>query len=280
MLLGVHASIAGGLHNAPEEARTAYDAEAVQIFTKNQRQWSAPPLTEEDVTSFHEAVEAHGYHLDTVFAHGSYLINLANPDDEKQAKSIDALVDELERASQLGILGVCFHPGSHLGKGEEFGIERINEAIGEVLDRAPADTLLMLENTAGTGNNLGYDPEHLATWLDAHPTDRLAVTLDTCHTFAAGHELRPGGYEETMEAFEAVMDLSRVRAWHLNDSVHPLGSKKDRHAEIGEGELGLEAFERLVNDERFHGTPASLETSPDTYASDLDKLRKVRSAEP
>ncbi|MDX1611521.1 MAG: deoxyribonuclease IV [Candidatus Thermoplasmatota archaeon] len=276
MKLGVHASIAGGLHNAPEEAREEYDAQCLQIFTKNQRQWAAPELTEEDVASFQEALSSHGYTGADVFAHASYLINLANPKEEKRAQSVDALVVELERASRLGILGVCFHPGSHLVKGETFGLERITESLGMVLDRAPSDTLLMIEGTAGTGNNLGFEHEHLGIWMDAFPADRLGITLDTCHLFAAGHDLRPGAYEKTMEAMDQAFGLDRVHAWHLNDSEHPLGSKKDRHAAIGQGEIGVGAFACLVNDARWADTISSLETSPDSYARDLEVLQGLR----
>lgn len=280
MKLGVHASIAGGLHNAPEEARETYDAEAFQIFTKNQRRWAAPELTEEDVEAFQEAVEAFGYARDEVFAHGSYLINIASPDDDQFDKSVDALVVELERASRLGLLGVCFHPGSHKGEGESFGIERVTQGIGQVLDRAPPDTLLMIEGMPGAGNQVGHDPDHIGAWTDAFPADRLAVTLDTCHLFAAGLDLRPQAYEATMDRLDGAFGLDRVASWHLNDARYGFGDHKDGHAAIDEGNLGLEGFEPLLADDRWEGIPASLETSPDTYETDLKRLLDIRTIAP
>lgn len=279
MKLGVHASKAGGVSNAPRRAREDYDAECLQIFTKSQRRWSASPIEDGEVEAYHAELEAHGYAPEDVFVHGAYLINLASPDDEQVDKSVDALVDEVERASKIDALGVCFHPGSHKGEGEAFGVERVTEGIGRVLDRAPDDVLLMIEGMPGAGNQVGHDPEHLGTWLDAFPADRLALTLDTCHLFAAGFDLRPDGYEETMETLEASFDLDRVVTWHLNDARYGFDERKDGHAAIGEGELGIEGFEPLVNDARWQGIPASLETSPDTYVADLKRLRDVRRIE-
>lgn len=280
MKLGVHASKAGGLQNAPERAREAYGAECFQVFTKSQRRWSASPIEEDEVEAYKEALDEQGYDEDEVFVHGAYLINLASPDDEQVEKSKDALVDELERASKIDALGVCFHPGSHKGEGEAFGVERVREEIGEVLDRAPDDVLLMIEGMPGAGNQVGHKPEHLGAWLEAFPADRLALTLDTCHMFVAGLDLRADAYEATMETLASHVDLDRVVAWHLNDARNPFGSNKDGHAPIGEGELGLEGFEPLLNDERWQGIPASLETTPDTYATDLKRLRDLRAIEP
>lgn len=280
MKLGVHASKRGGVSNAPRRAREDYDAECLQIFTKSQRRWSASPIEDDEVEAYHAALDEHGYAPDEVFVHGAYLINLASPDDEQVDKSVDALVDELERASRIDALGVCFHPGSHKGEGEAFGVERVTEGIGRVLDRAPDDVLLMVEGMPGAGNQVGHKPEHLGTWLETFPADRVALTLDTCHLFAAGFDLRPDAYEGTIETLEASIDLDRVATWHLNDARHPFGSNKDGHAPIGEGELGIEGFERLVNDERWQGVPASLETSPDTYTTDLKRLLDLREIEP
>ncbi len=276
MKLGVHASRAGGLKNAPQRARENYDAETFQLFTKSQRRWKAKPIQDNEVNAYHEAMEEHGYDENDAFVHGAYLINIASPDDEQVDKSIEALIDELERASKINALGVCFHPGSHKKSGEEDGIHRVTEGIQRVLDQAPDDVLLMIENTPGAGTQVGYTFKHLATWLDAFPPDRVALTLDTCHLFVAGHDLRPPAYEETMERLETHLDPARVKAWHLNDARYPFESNKDGHAPIGEGHLGLDAFEPLLNDDRWQGLPSSLETSPDVYETDLKRLREIR----
>lgn len=280
MKLGVHASRAGGLENAPERAREAYDAESFQLFTKSQRRWNAKPIQDAEVTAYRKALDEHGYDAKDAFVHGAYLINLASPDDEQVDKSVDALVDELERASKIDALGVCFHPGSHKGSGEDDGIQAVTEGIQRVLDQAPSDVLLLIENTPGAGNQVGQAFEHLATWLDAFPRDRVALTLDTCHLFVAGYDLRSPAYEDTMERLEAHIDPDRVATWHLNDARYPFGSNKDGHAPIGEGHLGIEGFQPLLRDARWRGLPSSLETSPDVYKTDLKRLREVRTVEP
>lgn len=279
MKLGVHASKAGGLQNAPPRADD-FGAECLQVFTKSQRRWSASPIEADEVTAYKQALDEHGYDEDDVFVHGAYLINLASEDDDQVDQSVDALVDELERASKIDALGVCFHPGSHKGAGEDYGVERVTEAIGRVLDRAPEDVLLLVEGMPGAGTQMGADPAHLGAWMDAFPEDRVGLTLDTCHLFAAGYDLRPDAYEDTMETLASHFDLDRVATWHLNDARNPLGSNKDGHAPVDEGELGLEGFEPLLADERWAGVPASLETTPDTYETDLKRLREVQTVEP
>jgi len=279
MKLGVHASISGGVENAPGRAAD-YGAECLQVFTKNQRRWEpSSPITDEDVEAFEAALDEHGYEASDTFAHASYLINIASEDDEQFEKSVDAIVTELERASKLGLLGVCFHPGSHKGAGEEFGVGRVEQGIGEALDRAPDDTLLMVEGMPGAGTQMGADPEHLGAWTDAFPADRVALTLDTCHMFVAGLDLRPDAYADTMDRLEACFDLDRVASWHLNDARNPFESNKDGHAPVGEGELGLAGFEELLTDERWSGVPASLETTPDVYETDLKRLREIRTVD-
>jgi deoxyribonuclease-4 len=279
MKLGVHASIRGGVQNAPERARD-FGAECLQIFTKNQRRWEpSGPITDEEAEAFREQIDEHGYELADTFAHGSYLINVASDDDEQFDKSVDALVTELERASKLDLLGVCFHPGSHKGAGEEFALDRVVDGIEAALERSPDDTLLLVEGMPGAGTQVGDDLEHLAHWMDALPADRVGLTLDTCHLFVAGYDLRPEAYEATMQDLASTIDLDRVESWHLNDARHPYESAKDGHAAIGDGELGLAAFEALLSDERWAGLPASLETSPDTYETDLKRLRDVRSVD-
>ncbi len=277
MKLGVHASKAGGMQNAPRRAREEYDAECFQVFTKSQRRWSGSPLGGGEVKAYQEALDEHGYEASDVFVHGAYLINMASPEDEQVDKSVDALVDELERASKIDALGVCFHPGSHKGQGEAFGVERTTEGIQRVLDRAPSDVLLMVENMPGAGNQVGHKLEHLEAWMDAFPADRVALTLDTCHLFVSGFDLRGDAYEDTMEKLEAHVDTDRVAAWHLNDARYAFGSNKDGHAPIGEGNLGTEGFEPLLADERWQGLPSSLETTPETYNADLKRLRDARS---
>jgi deoxyribonuclease-4 len=259
-LLGAHMSIAGGYYKAVDAA-AALGMDCVQIFTKNNNQWRARPLTDDDVARFRKALEETGIALPS--AHTSYLINLASPDDPLWEKSLEAFVVELERAEALGLVGLVLHPGSFVASSEEQGLERIVGA----LDRAHARTegfrvKTWLETTAGQGTNLGHRFEQLACILDAAETgERLGVCLDTCHVFAAGYRLRSKReYAATMDEFDRVIGLERLEAFHLNDSKKPLGSRVDRHEHIGQGELGLEPFRQLLNDKRFTGLPMYMET--------------------
>lgn len=281
-LFGSHLSIAGGYYKAVEAA-AELGLDAVQIFTKNNNQWAAKPLSDEDVRLFREAIERTG--IRQPVAHDSYLINLASPDDVLWQKSIDAFVIELRRAETLGLMGVVMHPGSYVSSDEQSGLERIVKAL-DLAHRATAKfkVLTLLETTAGQGTNLGAKFEHLA-WIIEHikHPDRVGVCVDSCHIFAAGYPLGTDDeYAATMKQFDELVGLDRIRCFHLNDSKKPLGSRVDRHEHIGEGCLGLEPFRHLVNDRRFANLPMYLETEKcerDGRPMDAINLETLRSLE-
>ena len=275
--LGAHESIAGGLHRAFDRAQSA-GCDAVQIFVKSNRAWAVKPLTEEDVARFRARAKETG--IRPVVGHASYLLNLATPDDALWARSRDTLVVELERCETLGVPYLVLHPGSHVGAGEETGLARVAQALGEVHAATPGfHAQILLETTAGQGTNLGYRFEHLA-WLMKHAPEgeRLGVCLDTCHSFAAGYELRTeAGYAATMETFDRIVGLERLKALHLNDCQGDLGSRRDRHEHIGQGCIGLEGFRHLVNDPRLAGLPGLLETpKSDDLHEDRENLAALR----
>lgn len=280
MYLGAHESIDGGVfmafHRAIEDG-----CEVLQIFTKNATQWSARPLHSEEVAEFKKRWLESGFPF--VSVHDSYLINLAHPDDVKWRRSVEAFRMEMQRASLLGCQHLIFHPGAHLGSGERRGLVRIAQAIDMLLGESDRYPMLLLETTAGQGSNLGYTFEHIATIIDlVGRREMLAVCYDTCHTFAAGYDIRDEHtYGETFDRFDSDIGLDRLHAFHLNDSKHPLGSRKDRHEQIGDGHLGIRAFELLVNDERFRNLPGYLETPPlpigaSSYRRNLEILRSLR----
>jgi len=278
MRLGAHESISGGLHKAFDRAESA-GCDAVQIFVKSNRSWAVKPLLEEDISQFKAKARETGIH--PVVGHASYLLNLASPKEPLWIKSRDTLITELERCEALDVGWLVFHPGSHVGSGEEAGLARVAQALGEVhAATAGFRARILLETTAGQGTNLGYCFEHLA-WLMEHAPEgeRLGVCLDTCHVFAAGYELRtPEGYAETMEAFDQVIGLEQLEAIHLNDSKGDLGSRKDRHDHIGKGCIGLEGFRNLLNDPRLAGLPGLLETPKgDDLQEDRENLAVLRS---
>lgn len=260
MFIGSHMSISGGLHKAFDHIQ-AVDGSALQVFTRNQRQWKIPPLTEAIIKSFTDAWKAWGDY--PVAAHDSYLINLASPKPEGEAKSLKAFTEELRRCEVLGIPWLVTHPGSHLGKGVEAGIERYARNLDHALEASETENVtVLLETTAGQGTNLGATFQELGDIMarSAH-ADRLGVCYDTCHTFAAGYDIRtPEAYAATMDEFDRFVGTGKIRFFHLNDSKTPLGSHKDRHDHIGKGALGTEAFANLLNDERFAAVGMSLET--------------------
>lgn len=262
--LGAHMSIAGGVSRALDNA-TAEGSNAVQLFTKNNRQWSGPPIDEEDVERWNEIFP----NCEVVYAvsHASYLINLASPKDPLWEKSIEAHKDELRRAQAYGIEHVVLHPGAHTGSGEEAGIERIAAALNRIHEELPEcdSTLTLLELTAGQGTTLGYSFSQLQAIIERVDADeRVGVCIDTCHALGAGYDLcTPEGYESMMDEIEATVGLERVGCWHFNDSKFPLGSRKDRHTHIGEGEIGIEGFRFILNDERWSHVPMLLETPKD-----------------
>ncbi|MHC5537288.1 deoxyribonuclease IV [Singulisphaera rosea] len=278
--LGAHMSIAGGHERAVRAAR-AIGFETVQIFTKNNNQWNAPPLTDSHISAFRSALVETG--VGTPVAHNSYLINLASPDDSLWNKSIDAMTVELERCEALGIEDLVIHPGAHTGSGDEAGITRIVSAIDEIHRRLCGLTVKIdLETTAGQGSCLGHRFEHLGAIVDrVEFPDRLGVCVDTCHIFAAGYSLGTAEeYDGTIEELDRAVGVGRVRVWHLNDSRRERGSRVDRHAGIGQGHLGLEPFRHLINDARFFAIPMILETPKGTdehgEAFDARNLRVLR----
>ncbi|MCP4404576.1 MAG: deoxyribonuclease IV [bacterium] len=278
MLLGAHISIAGGLHKAFSRGENV-GCTAIQIFSKNANRWQAKALQEKDIQAFKTAWESSS--IKSVIVHDSYLINLGTPKDELWQKSQNALLDELERCEQLGIPHLVMHPGSHVGSGEEEGLERVVQAFDRIHQQSEGYAVkILVETTAGQGTNLGNRFEHLARFFECvQQPERLGVCLDSCHVFAAGYELRTeAGYTETFEAFDKLIGLDRLKAIHMNDSLKPLGCRVDRHQGIGEGEIGLEGFRFLMNDPRLRGIPMILETpkGDDPVAADRENLNILR----
>jgi len=278
VLLGAHVSTSGGMPTAIREG-VELGCEAIQVFTRNQRQWVAKPLDPDDIATFRKEGKKAGL-VSNAVSHASYLINLCATDPEILAKSRTAFVDEIRRCGQLGIPYLCVHPGSHLDAGEEAGLVAVAESVRWALAETEGlKVALLLENTAGQGTNLGHRLEHLAALREAVGGRRVGFCIDTCHLLAAGYDLRTGSaYAATMDEVVARLGLSRIKAFHLNDSKFPLGSRRDRHEHIGAGEIGEEGFRALVRDERFAKLPGLLETpdGPDAYSMNLDRLRKLR----
>lgn len=259
-VFGAHLSVAGGLHNAVAEA-VELGCGTVQIFSKNSNQWAAKPLVEEDVKRFRSAVRDARLQFPT--AHDSYLINLAAPNDELYRKSIAAFTVELERAEELELTYLVTHPGAHTGSGEGAGLARVVAALDEAHSRCAGFRVkVLLETTAGQGTTLGHRFEHLAALLNGvNAPERLGICLDTCHVFAAGYPIHTEvGYAETFQQFDELIGLSKLELFHINDSVKGLGCRVDRHAGLGLGQIGLEAFKHLTTDPRFQKRPMILET--------------------
>jgi deoxyribonuclease-4 len=275
VLLGAHTSTAGGVGRAIERA-SACGFTAAQIFVKNNKQWFAPPLPEEEARAFRAARKRSGIFF---FAHNSYLVNLASPDAPMFATSVKAMIGELERAEALGIPFMVMHPGSHGGAGEEAGLTRIVQGLDEITAVTPGyKCRLALEITAGQGNALGYRLEHLGSLLErVKSVRRFGVCLDTAHLYAAGYDVRTrSGYDATMARIKKIVGLRNVLALHLNDSKVPLGKRVDRHALLGEGEVGIDCFRWIVQDNSWRGVPMVLETpkSEDMH-EDVDSLGKL-----
>jgi deoxyribonuclease IV len=259
-ILGAHESIAGGYHKAVDLA-AEIGCDCVQVFTKNNNQWNAKPLTEEDAKLFQNALKQKK--VSHPVAHNSYLINMAAPDEELWRKSIEAMAVELLRAEFLGIPGVVAHPGSFTTSSEEAGIKRIIKALDEVHEKVgKLKVLTLLENTAGQGSALGHRFEHLAAIIDGVKSpERLGVCIDTCHTFAAGYPISTeADYKATVKELDKTIGIKLVKAIHLNDSKKDFGSRVDRHENIGKGKIGREGFRLLMNDRRFAKVPMYLET--------------------
>ncbi len=264
--VGAHVSIAGGVENAPVNAREI-GATAFGMFTKNQRRWSAAPYKKKNTEGFSENCKKHNYGKGQILPHDTYLINLSNPDRLKLEKSRKAFIDELKRCEQLGIDRLNFHPGSHLGKMSEEDALKLN---AESLDIALSETssvIAVVENTAGQGTNLGYRFEHIAKLIELVSDEnraRMGFCFDTCHAFAAGYDLSSTkACEKTFKELDSVVGISFLKGMHLNDALKPVGSKLDRHAPLGKGEIGMSAFSYIMKDSRFDNIPLILET-PDS----------------
>lgn len=271
--IGAHVSIAGGVENAPLNAHKL-GATAFALFTKNQRQWQAVPFTQFNIDEFKARCEAYGYSPNQILPHDSYLINLGNPDREALMKSRAAFLDEMVRCQQLGLNRLNFHPGSTLKKiSEEQCLALIAESINISLDQTQG-VCAVIENTAGQGSNLGFSFEHIAYIIDkVEDKERVGVCLDTCHTFAAGYDIKTeSGFKETFEHFDNCIGFKYLKGMHLNDSKKGVGSRVDRHESLGKGELGLSPFKMILSDERFDNIPLILETPDESIWEQEIKL--------
>ena len=275
--LGAHESVAAGLHLAFARIESV-GGEALQIFTRNQRQWHPTDLSAEEVILFREAHEKSGGI--PVASHASYLVNLATGKDDLLEKSVRGLVLELNRCAQLGVPYVVLHPGSHGGAGVAAGLERFTRGMDRVIEQSDGVVQLLVETTAGQGTGLGSKFEELAYILENSKfPELLGVCVDTCHIFAAGYELRTAeGYQATIAALQSAVGIDKIRFFHLNDSKKELGSRVDRHEHIGKGAIGLDGFKNLLNDSRFAGLPMTLETPKgDSLEEDRENLGVLRS---
>ena len=276
--IGAHVSASGGVFNAPVNAHNI-GATAFALFTKNQKQWVAKPLTDEEIGLFKENCAKYGYTAAQILPHDSYLINLGSPREEGLQKSRAAFIDEMRRCEQLGLDRLNFHPGSHLKEiSPDECLATIAHSINLALDKTQGVTAV-IENTAGQGSNLGYTFEQIAQIIEqVEDKSRVGVCIDTCHSFAAGYDLSTElGFTQVFEHFENVIGFKYLRGMHLNDAMKPLASKVDRHSTLGNGVLGMVPFQMIMKDSRFDGIPLILETpDPDIWAQELDMLRSFQ----
>jgi len=259
--VGAHVSSAGGVENSPVNAGNI-KATAFALFTKNQKQWNAKPLTTENIDNFKTNCELNGIQPDYILPHDSYLINLGNPEKEGLQRSRDAFIEEVERCSQLGLKYLNFHPGNHKNMiTEDQCLDLISESLNITMDMTEG-VILVIENTAGQGTSLGYRFEHLSHIIDkVADKSRIGVCIDTCHTFTSGYDIRTfESYSETMNTFDNIVGFKYLKGMHLNDSKAKLGSRVDRHHSLGEGELGLDPFKFIMKDPRIDEIPMILET--------------------
>ncbi|MBP3224369.1 MAG: deoxyribonuclease IV [Campylobacter sp.] len=273
--VGAHVSAAGGVFNAPLNAQKI-GADAFALFVKNQRQWSAKPLSDSDIAQFRANLATTGIRAEHILAHDSYLINLGHPDPTLRQKSLDAFIDEINRCEKLGIKLLNFHPGSHLN---EISPQQCLQNIAKCLNFAIANTSgvkLVIENTAGQGSNLGFEFAQIA-YIIARVSDktRIGVCIDTCHAFAGGYDFRTKeSYEKTMAEFDRVIGYKFLSGMHLNDTKNDLGVRKDRHESLGRGFLGLASFENIMNDKNIDEIPLILETVDENiWADEIALLR-------
>ena len=293
--VGAHVSASGGVENAPINAEKL-GAKAFALFTKNQRQWVAKPLSLQSIDEFKINLKEAGVMPEHVLPHDSYLINLGHHEEEKLEKSRAAFVDELERCEQLGLKLLNFHPGSHLQKiakrdpnydellekAEYECLDVIAESMNLAIEATKgSDVILVIENTAGQGSNLGYKFEHLGYLIEKiEDKSRVGVCLDTCHTFTAGYDLRTrDAYDKTMDDFEKIVGFEYLKGMHINDSKVKFASRVDRHQSIGKGEIGLDAFKFIMNDERIDNIPMVLETIDETiWKEEIELLYSLNPA--
>ncbi len=273
--LGAHTSIAGGVYNAIY-AGAEIGCDVVQIFSKNQMQWKSKPLDPNEVEKFHEAIEETGVYPMTV--HDAYLINLGATNPATFEKSFGAVVEELQRCETLRVPYLVMHPGSHLGAGEEKGMDKIADSLQRAYNESGAEnTVVLLETTAGQGTNLGYTFDQIHYMIQRSGLgEKIAVCVDTCHIFTAGYDIRTGEeWQNTKSQFDREIGLDKLKAFHINDSKKKFQSKVDRHARVGQGEIGLEAFAALLNDPDLQDIPMIMEIpgGNDAYREDLEILR-------
>ncbi|WP_257284578.1 deoxyribonuclease IV [Endozoicomonas sp. SESOKO1] len=280
--VGAHVSAAGGVENAPVNAHEL-GATAFALFTKNQRQWHAKPLSMKSIELFRERCEQYHFQPQQILPHDSYLINLGHPEPEALEKSRLAFIDEMERCMQLGLDRLNFHPGSHLRKiGVSDCLGNIAQSINMALEQTQG-VIAVIENTAGQGSNLGWQFAEIAEIIDqVDDKSRVGVCLDTCHTFAAGYDLRTQeACQKTFAEFEKIIGFHYLKGMHLNDSKGALGSRKDRHHSLGQGEIGWEVFRYIMADSRFDGIPMVLETIDETlWADEIESLKMMSAACP
>ena len=272
--IGAHVSAAGGVENAPVNAH-AIGAKAFALFTKNQRQWIAPPLKQQSITEFKKRCEMYGFEPKYILPHDSYLINLGHPESAALEKSRAAFLDEMQRCELLGLDRLNFHPGSSLRKiSDEECLNLIAESINITLHRTKG-VKAVIENTSGQGSNMGYTFEHLAYIIDrVEDKERIGVCIDTCHAYTAGYDIKSvEGYNKTWAHFDELVGFNKLMGMHLNDSKKELGSRVDRHHSIGQGLIGIDLFKRIMNDSRFDDIPLILETiDPDIWAQEIKML--------
>jgi len=273
--IGAHVSAAGGVENAVKNA-VKIGANGFALFTKNQRQWFAKPLSEKNILKFKEYMAEHGFSADAILPHDSYLINLGHPETEKREKSLKSFIDEAKRVEILGLKYLNFHPGSHLRKiSEEECLDLISDSVNKAIKETDS-CIFVIETTAGQGSNLGYKFEHLAYIIDKiDDKERIGVCIDTAHIFAAGYDIRTKeAYEATMKEFDEIIGFKYLKGMHINDSKAKFASRVDRHHSLGKGEIGIDAFKFIIQDKRIDNIPLILETiDPDIWAEEIELLR-------
>ncbi len=273
--IGAHVSAAGGVENAVKNA-VKIGANGFALFTKNQRQWFAKPLSEKNILKFKEYMTEHGFSADAILPHDSYLINLGHPETEKREKSLKSFIDEAKRVEILGLKYLNFHPGSHLRKiSEEECLDLISDSVNKAIKETDS-CIFVIETTAGQGSNLGYKFEHLAYIIDKiDDKERIGVCIDTAHIFAAGYDIRTKeAYEATMKEFDEIIGFKYLKGMHINDSKAKFASRVDRHHSLGKGEIGIDAFKFIIQDKRIDNIPLILETiDPDIWAEEIELLR-------